>query len=336
MSEPAPGSGRATTAPAGGHGEGRGSCTVSVAVCTWNRAALLRECLRSLENQTVDPAFFEVVVVDNNSSDRTEPVIREFAARRPNVRGVREDRQGLSHARNRGWAAARGEYVAYLDDDAKAPPEWLAAAKEIIDARAPALFGGPYYAFYDAPKPRWWKDAYRSLEHAESARALNAGEYLSGGNVFIRRDVFTRVGGFDPGLGMAGETIAMGEETRFIDAVRRALPDALVYYEPRLYISHLVPAAKMAPGWLVRRWFAAGRTSWLLFRASSARPTRAATLFGMFRTAAGLACDVLRGLVARDRLRHPYVQNHFVERSSRFVVEMGRLYEQWKAIGGGR
>ncbi len=334
MSEPPAAGGRSGTA-AEDRGGRRGRCTVSVAVCTWNRAALLRECLRSLEGQTVDPAFFEVVVVDNNSSDGTGRVIDEVAARHPAVRGIREERQGLSHARNRAWAEARGEYVAYLDDDAKAPPGWLAAAKEVIEDRAPALFGGPYYAFYDSPKPRWWKDAYRSLEHAESARPLGAGEYLSGGNIFIRRDVFVRVGGFDPRFGMAGETIAMGEETRFIDEVRRALPDAVVYYEPRLYVRHLVPARKMAAGWLVRHWFAAGRSSWRLFRASSARPARAATLLGMARTSAGLGVDVLRAFVARDRVRHRYVQNHLVERSSRFVIELGRLYEQWKAIGRG-
>ncbi len=331
---------RARTPRAGPGRSAPAAVRISVAVCTWNRAALLEECLLSLEGQEADPARFEVVVVDNNSSDGTADVVRAFAARRPNVWGVREERQGLSHARNRAWSVARGDYVAFLDDDAKAPPGWLAAAGEIVEARAPALFGGPYYAFYDSPKPRWWKDSYRSLEMAETARPLGAGEYLSGGNLFVRRDVFDRVGGFDPGFGMAGNTIAMGEETRFIDEVRRAMPDALVYYDPRLHVHHLVPAAKMAPGWLVRRWFAAGRASWRLFGASSARPVRAATLLGMARTAGGLALDVLRAFAARDRVRHPYVQNHLVEESSRYVLEMGRLYEQWKAIcrgaGAGR
>ncbi|MGD8380729.1 MAG: glycosyltransferase, partial [Syntrophobacterales bacterium] len=93
---------------------------ISVIVCTYNRAELLGGTLRTLCHQTLDTSEYEVIVVDNNSTDNTREVVDEFCRRSSNVRYCFEPQQGLSHARNQGLQEAKGKYVAYIDDDARA------------------------------------------------------------------------------------------------------------------------------------------------------------------------------------------------------------------------
>ena len=102
---------------------------LSLIIATYNRARPLLEALESVVAQDAPPALWECVVVNNNSQDDTEARFADFAARHPAfaLRMVREPRQGLSHARNCGIAAARGEYLAIIDDDERINPGFVAA-----------------------------------------------------------------------------------------------------------------------------------------------------------------------------------------------------------------
>ena len=93
--------------------------SISVVVCTFNRAQLAATAIESLCEQTADKSQYEVIVVDNNSQDNTREVTEDFCSRYPNLRYCLEEEQGLSHARNRGWRESRGVYVAYVDDDCR-------------------------------------------------------------------------------------------------------------------------------------------------------------------------------------------------------------------------
>ena len=104
----------------------------SVVICTYNRASLLPTALQTVCEQALDCTEYEVLVVDNNSTDETRFVTESFMQRYSNVRYCFEPQQGLSYARNRGWREARGKYVAYTDDECKVPPQWLTVAKEVI------------------------------------------------------------------------------------------------------------------------------------------------------------------------------------------------------------
>lgn len=131
---------------------------LSIVVCTYNRADLLVDCLESLVNQDVDPESYEVIIVNNNSTDKTLEVVDRFAKKYPNIRTVQELNQGLSHARNRGWREARGKYVAYIDDDAKASPDWC---KRILNTFStvtptPAAVGGQIFPYYETLPPAWF------------------------------------------------------------------------------------------------------------------------------------------------------------------------------------
>ena len=98
---------------------------ISVVVCTFNRADLLETSLEALDEQILESSEYEVIVVDNNSTDNTLNVVEELCNRLTSLRYCFEPNQGLSHARNRGWREAMGEYVAYIDDDCKVPGQWL-------------------------------------------------------------------------------------------------------------------------------------------------------------------------------------------------------------------
>lgn len=303
---------------------------ISVVICTFNRSDLVGTLLHGLCRQTMDKSEYEIIVVDNNSSDDTCDVAKCFCQDYPNVRYCFEEQQGLSHARNRGWWEARGEYVGYIDDDCKAPEQWLAVAKEVIQEVSPAVLGGPYYAFYNSPKPAWWRDWYRSCEHAEKARALRQDEYLSGNNIFFRRGILEVLGGFDTSLGMSGGSLAYGEETAFLRRMRKSMSHELIYYDPRLFVYHLVPERKMSLWWTARQRFAGGRYSFRVFHSVSS--SSHAGLRYLVRQACGIlvgfVSDLSNGLLRRDRSKYPYIENYLYEEVLNHFRRMGMLYEQ--------
>ena len=97
-------------------------------MCTYNRGELLENAIRSvLDQQEATTPPFEMIVVDNNSSDRTREIIERIAAVDHRVRYLFESKQGLSHARNAGIREARAPLIAFTDDDVRAEPYWLAA-----------------------------------------------------------------------------------------------------------------------------------------------------------------------------------------------------------------
>ena len=99
---------------------------ITAIICTFNRAELLRLALNSLVAQTLDAGRFELMVVDNGSTDGTYALVRGEFGHLPNLRYVHQPANGISNARNAGWRSATTKYVAYLDDDAVAEVDWLA------------------------------------------------------------------------------------------------------------------------------------------------------------------------------------------------------------------
>ena len=299
---------------------------LSVVVCTYNRANLLARALQSLVEQSMDRSMFEILVVDNNSSDATMEVCRGFKGQMPNLRCFLEKEQGLSVARNRGFREAKGPYVGYLDDDAKASRNWIEKAAQLIRERSPDVFGGPYYAYYGSPKTKWFKDEYASHKPTNESRPLTAGEYLSGTNMFYRKDLLEELGGFDCDLGMRGQRIGFGEETALQDKIRRHRPNAIIFGETELIVFHLVPAHKMRMREIALRRYRTGKDFIYLKRDHPYWATgKARILKKAARTSWLFVADSLRGLVDRDRVRYPYFQNLFYEKSSLHLTQLGML-----------
>lgn len=238
-----------------------GAPQLSVVVCSYNRAPLLPGCLDSLTAQTLDPALFEVIVVDNNSTDRTAGIAAAYAERHPNFRAATEPRQGLSHARNLGWRLARGEFVAYLDDDAKATSSWcervLRAFQTVLPR--PAAVGGEIRPWYEGEPPPWFSDALEARSWGSRAQFLDSpgARYgFSGSNMAFPRELLAAYGGFSPELGMSGDTMAMGEETDLFIRIHADHPR--FWYDPAISVLHLVPSRNMRLGYRLLRSFKCG------------------------------------------------------------------------------
>ena len=281
--------------------------------------------------------IFEVRIVDNNSTDNTAQVVEGFTEPPLNAFYHRERNQGLSHARNLGWQVSRGRFVGYIDDECTLPAGWLSAAREIANQINPEMFGGPYRPRYDVNRPVWFKDEYANRSLGEKARFLDL-EYLSGGNMFIRKDVFEDIGGFDPSLGMCGGRQAYGEETEFHERLRSRKPDARIYYDPGLMVSHLVRKEKLSVRHELRRRFITGREhvrskfeKGLLPEAKSNERRRLlAEWMWQFKA---LVKVFFQGMLRRDRVEYPFFHNFMYEVAGQKIETMGMLFEESVQLG---
>lgn len=286
---------------------------LSIILCTYNRSRCLSWALESLCGQVKGRDGVEVIVVDNNSADDTREVVEDFARRYPFVRYMREEKQGLSHARNRGWQEAYGEYVGYLDDDAKAGPNWIDSAIRIIEELKPDLLGGPYFPFYESEKPDWFLDRFGSRVPYSDDGFIQGRADLSGGNMFIRRDLLEKMGGYNPDYGMTGNTVAYGEETVLQQLIFERCPEATAYYSSDLYILHLVRTDKMALSWRIRQLWSHGNSNIKAFKRGEYPVSgRKILLEGLIGGLKIISRCFFRGLI-RNREQYPYYKSYLYD-----------------------
>jgi hypothetical protein len=250
----------------------------SVIVCTRNRADPLARLLASLA--AVDrPAGFawELLVVDNASTAATAAVLQTFAGRLPLVAAA-EPRPGLSHARNRGVATARGRYLIWTDDDVVVEPGWLAAYAEAFRSwPEAALFGGKVLPVLEAPVRPWFAacagelaDLLAGRDFGEAPLPLSVAEdRLPFGANFAVRAAEQRHFAYDPELGAAPGRQRVGEETRVIRAILAAGGSGR--YVPGAAVRHMIPPARQTVAH-VRAYFRAhGETAAMTERPAPAR-----------------------------------------------------------------
>ncbi len=180
---------------------------VSFVIPAHNEEKLIGQCLESVFKELrANPGVeAEVVVVNNNSTDRT----REEALKFQNVTVVEERLKGLVYARRAGWVATTGELVANIDADTMLPHGWLATViKEFDSSSRLVALSGPYI-YYDLPA---WKRGLVKifyfigwLIHLLNHHVLHKGAMLQGGNFVLRRDAWDRAGGFDTTISFYGE-----------------------------------------------------------------------------------------------------------------------------------
>ena len=303
----------------------------SVIICTYNRCDLLVNALQALSGQTLEKSNYEVIVVDNNSQDNTRDITEGFSLKFPNIRYCLETQQGLSYARNRGWRQSNGTYVAYIDDECKVPTKWLAVAKQIIECQSPAVFGGPYYGYHNSSMPCWWKKSYESFELSETARNLRPEENLRGANIFIQRNLLEMTGGFSIELGMSGEVLAYGEEADLQKRIRTTMPNVLIYYDPDLYIYHLVRSEKVTWRYILCSRFAGGRHIYTVFCDDIPEVSglyKIGLLLKAILTIFIFFASFLIGVLRLDRKRYPYLQNYLYENTFMHVQTFGLIYER--------
>lgn len=237
---------------------------ISIIVSTRNRAGQLALCLESLaRQQALDPGACEIVVVDNGSTDATAETVRSVQSQFPRLRYLREERLGLSIARNAGVRHAAGPIVCFVDDDAIPSPQY---ASEILtpfeDPRVACVGGKVVAAWPDATPPSWFSPRYANIvaqtSSGETARMMKKGEFPFGCNIAFRKETFLALGGFDEALGKRGTNNIWGEE---IDLCHRLQQEGFrFFYNPRAEVSHTVSRARATTQYFVESIFGKGVT----------------------------------------------------------------------------
>lgn len=249
-------------APAADPAEAAERPSISVIVCTFNRSALLERALLAFREQ-YPVAGTELVVVDNKSTDDTAAVVRRCAEALRSilpVRSVHEPVQGLSRARNAGIAAARGNVLAFLDDDAVPEPGWLAAiAEAFANDDGVAAIGGPIAAEFETPRPAWLRrdleGYYSILDFGPASGNFPRGRTPFGANMALRRRA---LGGmrFSEHLGRVGTRLLCDEERELF--ARLQASGGRIAYAPAMRVRHFVGRERLRPDWLLRRSYAGG------------------------------------------------------------------------------
>ena len=228
---------------------------VSVVLSTFNRAQVLGPALDALLGQHSSAPEYEVIVVDNNSTDATPSIVQSrLTGGRggPRLRYVFEPRQGLSNARNAGIASARSGLVAFTDDDVRVRPDWVRVIKESFDARPDvACVSGPVLPIWESPPPAWltsrhWLGPLALQDYGNESFLLDRKTPLSlaGANLAFRIQVFDRIGPFSPAYARAEDSELL---LRFWGHGYRAA------YVPAMIIDALVPPERMTKDYH-RRW----------------------------------------------------------------------------------
>lgn len=235
----------------------------SVIICTHNRPLLLKEAIASVVDQTLSRTKYELIIVDSASTDGTWPLCQNYQSEYPSIKCIHADQPGLNLARNYGWKAACGRFVAFLDDDAKASRNWLAAADATLAHHGKTKvygLGGRILPFYVTRVPDWFKSKYETRDWGNRQRKLNLGESFSGSSMIFSRTILKSLGGFRPDLGMRKNQLLLGEETEFFDRFWGKYGNrGKLYYNPAIFVYHLVPAYKMRLRYFLKRGLASGQ-----------------------------------------------------------------------------
>ena len=241
---------------------GHPAASVSVVIATYNRARLLSATLESL-CRSVSRRPWDIVVVDNNSTDDTREVVAAFAATAPvPVRYLHEPQQGKSRALNVGIARASGEFLLFTDDDVEVAPDWLDATCRTFEDHADIDYvGGPVEPIWGAPPPRWF-DHERSdlwgtlaiLDYGPLPFVFEERRRVPlGANMAVRRRMIQRIGVFHPELGRTGKSLLGQEQAEFLARARAAGLRGM--YVPAMKVRHHVPAVRLTRTYFRRWWF---------------------------------------------------------------------------------
>ena len=288
----------------------------SIVIATYNRAADLRDTLASLAGLRPDGPW-EVIVVDNNSTDDTREVVTAAAATFPApLRYLFEREQGRSPALNAGIRAATAEIVLTTDDDVRVPADWVNRAAAGLTALGCDYVGGRVLPIWGGPRPAWLPNhggrqwaVIALLDYGPDPLEFGSRVPL-GVNMAFRRPAFDRAGLFDPHTGRRAGTL-LGQEVREW-CIRARQAGLRGFYVPDMRLEHIIPADRLRKRYF-RRWFYwRGVSRALLYERSGLdmeAPERTAIDFStvahvagvpryLYRKAAGAAIDWLRHTLA--------------------------------------
>lgn len=235
----------------------------TVVVCTRNRSSLLADACGAVFEIDPPEGGWELLIVDNGSTDDTLDVAESVRRRAPElVRVVEHPTVGLSSARNRGIADARGDIVAFIDDDAFPAGEWLNALADALSVPEVLCAGGPVDPIFKGDLPDWFLGRYLPYltvwDPGPDPLDLRYNEYPRGANMAFRREAFTKFGEFSTRLGRTGNSLLSCEETELCLRFERG--GYRTVYVPAARVRHTTPVDRLDTAWMERRFEAQGRS----------------------------------------------------------------------------
>ncbi len=274
----------------------------SVVICAYteDRWDQLAAAVASVRRQS-RPATETIVAIDH-----CPPLARRVAAAFPEVTVLPSTgRPGLSGARNTGLGRATGDVVAFLDDDARAAPDWLERLAGGYGSREVVAVGGAVLPSWESGRPRWLPPEFDwvvGCSYTGLPREPEPVRNLIGANMSFRREVFELVGGFTEGLGRLGARPLGCEETELAIRIRQRRPDARLLYDPSAVVHHHVPLQRARWRYFRARCYAEGLSKAAVSRLVGASDALAAERSYVRRV---LPRAVIRGLAPGGPGGHP-------------------------------
>jgi glycosyltransferase involved in cell wall biosynthesis len=235
-----------------------GSLKISVIICTYNRAAYIQQAMQSLYDQTLPRDAFEVLIVNNNSTDHTEGVCSTFIGSHNDAffYYLNEPKQGASFARNTGAVHARSPLLCFMDDDAVAEKDYLERIVRFFEEHPDAGgLGGRILPRYIPEEPDWMSHYVSSLvghfHYSDDATVFKPGKYPLESNMIVRKADFDAIQGFNTALpGVVGTLRIGGEGKDFF--LRLQELGKKIFYDPAIRVHHVVETSKLTREYMYR------------------------------------------------------------------------------------
>lgn len=240
----------------------------SVVIPTLNQSLKLKQCLFRLSELSFDPDLFEVLVVDNGSTDDTKQVVDTFKNEISNLRYFFSTIPGLHTGRNLGLEKARGDFLSYIDDDSFVTKGWLKGIERAFEDPNVALVGGPCLPKYESKPPEWLKYFWSDCEFGKTLgylSLLDFGDkfiaippsYIFGCNFNIRKDVLIEYKGFPTDFFHRSLVKYSGSgESAVAEKIQKS--NLFSVYSPEARIFHFVPRHRLTKGYFYQRRYEAG------------------------------------------------------------------------------
>lgn len=230
---------------------------ISAVICTHNREQYLEKAIKSLLDQSLSKKDYEIIVIDNNSTDNTKEICKN------KVKYFFESKQGLSYARNRGIKESKGKFIAFIDDDAIADKNWL---KNIINAfksnKELGCVCGKVEPIWGSKRPKWLTDKLLPmitiLNWSEKPFFLKKEQWFVGTNMAFPKKLLNDIG-FDTNLGRVGRSLLSGEEVYLREELEKR--NLKSYYDPKVLVKHIVPKNRLNKRWFKKRFWWQGITN---------------------------------------------------------------------------